>query len=190
MLACARAKSDALGAPATWIQSDILETPHQLDGTADLVYTGRGALCWMLDLEAWARVVARLLKPGGRVYIFEGHPLTWVWSETADRHVLHEQLGDYFMTDILSSDDWPETYVGPLDDPRRQSKHERQWTLGQIVTALANADLRVLALEEHPDTFWDHLPRIPSEVQRRLPNTFSLLATADPPPTPDSLTGP
>src|SRR6266511_2304930 len=36
MLACAKAKSDALGAPATWIHSDILDTPHELDESADL----------------------------------------------------------------------------------------------------------------------------------------------------------
>lgn len=75
MIASARRKSQRLAAPATWYCCDILATPHTLDGTADLVYTGRGALCWMMDVGAWARVVARLLKPGGRLYLFEGHPL-------------------------------------------------------------------------------------------------------------------
>src|SRR5205085_10557739 len=83
MLACARAKSAALGSPAQWVQCDVLDTPHTLDGSADLVYTGRGALCWMMDLPAWAGVVARLLKPGGRLYVFEGHPLAWVWDPKA-----------------------------------------------------------------------------------------------------------
>src|SRR5205814_5886985 len=61
MIGVAKQKSDALGAPATWVHSDVLSTPSSLDGTADLVYTGRGALCWMMDINAWARVVARLL---------------------------------------------------------------------------------------------------------------------------------
>jgi ubiquinone/menaquinone biosynthesis C-methylase UbiE len=63
MIACARAKSDQLGAPATWYCCDILDTPSHLNQTADLVYTGRGALNWIMDIEAWATVVARLLKP-------------------------------------------------------------------------------------------------------------------------------
>src|SRR5436305_11652562 len=80
---CARQKAAALGAPAHWYCCDILETPPALDGTADLVYTGRGALYWLMDLEAWARVVARLLAPGGRLYVFEGHPLAWIFDVAA-----------------------------------------------------------------------------------------------------------
>ena len=57
MIEVARRKSEALAAPAAWHCCDILETPAELDGTADLVYTGRGALLWMMDLPAWARVV-------------------------------------------------------------------------------------------------------------------------------------
>src|SRR5690348_3078654 len=83
MIDCARQKSAALGAPADWYCCDVLETPHALDGTADLVYTGRGALYWLMDLEAWARVVARLLAPGGRLYVFEGHPLSWIFDVAA-----------------------------------------------------------------------------------------------------------
>ncbi|RYG63494.1 class I SAM-dependent methyltransferase, partial [bacterium] len=85
MIALAREKSDALGARARWIRADVLDAPHDLDGTADLVHTGRGALPWMMDLDAWARVVARLLRPGGRVHLLEGHPLDSLWREDAER---------------------------------------------------------------------------------------------------------
>src|SRR5690349_2257087 len=45
-IANAERKSDALGMPARWIRADLLDTPAELDGTADLVYTGKGALNW------------------------------------------------------------------------------------------------------------------------------------------------
>ena len=61
MLDLARRLTAATGAPATWIEADVLEPPHDLDGTADLVYTGRGSLIWLHDLDAWAAVVGRLL---------------------------------------------------------------------------------------------------------------------------------
>src|SRR5947209_6550204 len=38
MIACARQKSAALNAPAHWHCCDVLETPRELDGTADPVY--------------------------------------------------------------------------------------------------------------------------------------------------------
>lgn len=72
----ARRISAALNAPAEWHRCDLLDTPHALDGAADLVYTGRGALNWLQELDGWAAVVARLLKPGGYVSVFDGHPFT------------------------------------------------------------------------------------------------------------------
>ena len=35
----------------------------------DIVYTGRGALCWLPDIPAWAKIVAGLVKPGGFLYL-------------------------------------------------------------------------------------------------------------------------
>jgi SAM-dependent methyltransferase len=70
-IANARRLSQALRAPATWYRCDLLETPHALDGCADLVYTGRGALCWLHDLDRWAAVIFRLLKAGGILHLFE-----------------------------------------------------------------------------------------------------------------------
>ncbi len=70
MLELAARLTEATGAPATWVLSDVLATPQEFDGTADLVYTGRGSLIWLQDLDAWAAVVARLLSPSGRFVLF------------------------------------------------------------------------------------------------------------------------
>ena len=65
MLDLAARLAAATGAPARWVEADVLDTPHDLDGTGDLVYTGRGAILWLQDLDAWAAVLRRLLAPGG-----------------------------------------------------------------------------------------------------------------------------
>lgn len=175
MIACARRKSEALGAPALWHCGDVLETPSSFDGTADLVYTGRGALCWILDREAWAAVVARLLKPGGRLYVFDGHPLSWVWDMAADTLRLDPAYGDYFQETIQSDQGWG-YWLGDLSvpDARQARKYERQHTLGDLVTTLARTGLRLEALKEHPDLYWDQFPHLPAGTVARLPHTFSL----------------
>jgi len=181
MIACARAKSERLGAPASWYCCDILDTPESLDGTADLVYTGRGALNWIMDIEAWARVVARLLKPnGGRLYVFEGHPLDWVWDLAASEIKLNPDphFGNYFSEDIDMSQGWPVQYLPAESVPaaeKQSAKYERQWTLGQIMNALIKAGLRLERFEEHPDQYWEQFPNLPNELASRLPHTFSLL---------------
>ena len=83
-IANARRISAALAAPATWYRCDVLDTPHELDGTADLVYTGRGALCWLHDLNGWAAVIARLLKPGGLFHVFDDHPVNWLFEQDTE----------------------------------------------------------------------------------------------------------
>jgi SAM-dependent methyltransferase len=177
MIDCARRKSEALGAPATWYRCDVLDTPAELDGTADLVYTGRGALNWIMDIDAWARVPARLLKPGGRLYIFEGHPIMWIWDPEATELKLDPEFGDYFDRQVHRGQGWPDQYIGELDRPREELalKCERQWTLGDVVNACVSAGLRVERLEEHPDSYWDELPNVPPDILRRIPNTYSLL---------------
>src|SRR3954465_8898451 len=73
MLDLARRLTAATGAPATRIEADVLDTPHDLDGAADLLYTGRGAILWLQDLDAWAAVLRRLLADRGRLVIFAAH---------------------------------------------------------------------------------------------------------------------
>lgn len=177
MIACAERKSDALGAPAQWFACDVLDTPSELDGTADLVYTGRGALCWIMDYDSWASTVARLLKPGGRLYIYEGHPMTWLWDQGADHLRLDPEYGDYFFKEVLSTDDWPETYIteDDVDNAPQPPKHEVHRNVGQLINPVIAAGLRLVQVEEHPDEFYDSFPQMPKEIKSKLPHTISLL---------------
>ena len=177
MIAVARAKSDALNAPASWFCCDILDTPHELDGTADLVYTGRGALNWLHDMDGWAAVVSRILAPGGRLYVFDSHPLTWIWDQAASELSLDPVEGNYFQATTYEGQGWSPAYVGELSKPKEQlsKKYESQKTFGQILNPLITAGLRLEKIEEHPDTFWDQFPHLPDAVKSKLPNTFSLL---------------
>jgi ubiquinone/menaquinone biosynthesis C-methylase UbiE len=91
MIRQAQRKASALGRSATFVCADVLDVPARFDGSADIVYTGKGALPWIMDLTAWAKVVARLLRPGGRVFIFEGRALGaggWLAGTSPGRWVL------------------------------------------------------------------------------------------------------
>lgn len=176
MIDVARRKAQALGVPATFFVCDTLEMPHALDGTADLVYTGRGALPWMMDINTWASVTERLLKPGGKLYVFEGHPLDWVWDMEASEYRLDPVRGDYF-SEQLTDLRWPNPMLAGMNesDAARPKAREHQWTLGAVVNALVATGLRLEHFEEHPDLYWDQFPFLPGDLARRLPHTFSLL---------------
>lgn len=177
MLALAQQKSDRLAAPARWVQADILATPHELDETADLVYTGKGALPWMMDLAAWAQVVVRLLKPGGWFYLLEGHPLNWVWEPAASEFRLRTDGGTYFANDPRVNRTFPAAVVTRVrpDDAAAPQAVEHQWTLAQVITALINAGLSLHRFDEYPMHFWPEFDAIPAADHERLPHTFALL---------------
>jgi SAM-dependent methyltransferase len=174
-IANARQISAALGAPAAWYRCDVLDTPHELDGTADLVYTGRGALGWLHDLDGWASVIARLLMPGGIVSVFDDHPVTWLFEPETETLVATGY--DYFAHSD-SSRGWPSTYIGDLDVPVAEQalKYERLWPVSTVFGALRAAGLVVEHFGEHREEYWDGFPKLGPELKARIPMTFSMIA--------------
>jgi hypothetical protein len=160
------------------MHADILDLPAELDGRAQLVYTGKGALPWVADLGRWAGGVARLLRPGGRFYVYDGHPLNWLWDVTARTHRLSKDGRGYFDQSPRANRDFPAVAVERYTPAGELAPKawEYQWTIGQVVTALCEAGLLIDRLEEYPDQFWPQLRRISAAELARFPHSFSVLA--------------
>jgi RimJ/RimL family protein N-acetyltransferase/SAM-dependent methyltransferase len=175
MLELARRLTQATGAPATWVLADVLDTPHELDGTADLVYTGRGSLLWLQDLDAWAAVVARLLAPRGRFVLFEGHPVEWLFDADEEGHWVATDY-DYFAGPEASRG-WAPEYIDRLSVPDAEQhwKFARAWTLGEVITALLGANLRLEQVAEHPVDWWGGHRDVRPGERSRIPLSFSVV---------------
>ena len=174
MIELARRLTAATGAPAHWILADVLETPADLDGTGDLVYTGRGSIIWLQDLDAWAAVIARLLSPTGRFVLFEGHPAEWLFDADENGQWIATDY-DYF-GGAEASKGWAPEYIDRLSIPEADQswKFARAWTLGEIITALLSADLRLEAVAEHPIDWWGGHGDVRPEERGRIPLSFSV----------------
>jgi SAM-dependent methyltransferase len=172
----AKATSDALNAPATWYCCDVLDIPAELDGCADLVYTGRGAINWLQDLTSWGQVIARLLKPGGVMHIFDGHPAMWLFEPDAER--LEVARGTNYFEHSERNQGWGAEYIGDLGKPTDQltHKYERLWTLADVFTALTKAGLVVDLFQEHSEDYWNSMPNLNEDEQRLIPRTFAMQA--------------
>jgi len=176
MLALAARLTAATGAPARWIEADVLDTPHDLDGTADLVYTGRGAIIWLHDLDAWAAVIARLLAPAGRLVIFDGHPAEWLFD--ADEHGRLDATDYDYFGGVEASKGWAPEYIDRLSiaEDHQSWKFARAWTLGEIVTALTGAGLNLERLVEYPVDWWAGHRDLRPEDRGRIPLSFGIVA--------------
>ncbi len=175
MLDLARRLTEATGAPASWVLADVLETPSDLDGTADLLYTGRGSLLWIQDLDLWASVVRRLIAPDGRFVLFEGHPAEWLFDVDDDGRWIATDY-DYFAGPEASRG-WAPEYIDRLSiaDEDQAWKFARAWTLGEIITALLRAGVRLDSVAEYPLDWWGGHSDVRPEERGRIPLSFSIV---------------
>lgn len=171
----ARRIAAALGAPAEFVRCDVLDIPERFNGTADLVYTGRGALNWLHDLDAWADVIARLLRPGGVVSVFDGHPLSWLFDNEASTLV---PTGARYLGFAEMSKGWPAEYIGDLGlaEDELAPMEERAWPPSAVFAALHGAGLVVENFGEHEQGYWSEFPNLDDDLRATLPLTYSFVA--------------
>jgi len=123
--------------------------------TFDLVYTGIGALCWLPDIARWARVVAGLLRPGGRLFVREGHPMLRALDEHSKP--LTPRYSYFNRPEPLIFDD-AGTYVDT--DATFTSTHSHEWNhgIGEVITAVLGQGLRLTEFVEHDSVPWEAIP--------------------------------
>ena len=174
------------GVEIDYVVADVDDAPDVLDRERfDLVYTGIGALCWLPDVRQWAAVVDALLRPGGRLFIREGHPVLWAMSDPRDDDLLVMEF-PYFEVEGGTRFVEPKTYVdhdGELAQPIIVSYNHG---IGEIVTALLDLGFTITAFEEHRSVPWNALGDVMIEGDdgefslrsggERLPLTYTLQA--------------
>ena len=185
-LAQARDLAQRTGADARFVESELYGATSVLEPASfDLVYTGIGALCWLPSIRRWAGVVAGLLKPGGRLFIRDGHPMLMTMEDSRDDGLLVVDF-PYFERPEPQVWDQEGTYVRTDAVFTHNVTHEWSHGLGEIVTALLDEGLAVTGLTEHDSVPWDALPGQMEQVGGgeyrladrpwRLPHTYTLQA--------------
>lgn len=135
--------------------ANVYDAAEALGGARfDVVYTGKGALVWLPDLDRWAAVVAELLRPGGELYLVEFHPLLEALADDQpDGRLVIEH--DYLPGRESRRWDCEHTYT----DGAALTEHtvSYQWAhgLGAVVNAVQAAGLRLVSLVEHDVLPWN-----------------------------------
>ncbi|MER7150254.1 class I SAM-dependent methyltransferase [Streptomyces lydicus] len=167
---------------AAFVAADVYDAAEAVpDDAYDIVYTGIGALNWLPDLERWADTAASLVAPGGFLYLAEFHPLC---------DALDDETGSRIVHDYFSRDAWVDEVPGSYTDFDAQTVNNRsvewQHPIGEVVSALAGAGLRLEFLHEHDMTMFqrfgalrradDGFYRFPGD-RPRVPLMYSLRAS-------------
>lgn len=200
----ARLIADRCGVDIDYVEADVYSAPDALRGRRfDLVYTGIGALCWLPDIRRWADTVAALLRPGGRLFVRDAHPVlnallpVTVGQAQPDADQQPWLTGVGSLTPALELPYWERaepvvwrdeiSYAGTATVASPESV-EWNHSLSEIVMAVLDAGLTLELLTEHDSVPWDAVPGMMSEdgqgefrlTQRpeRLPASFTLVARA------------
>lgn len=152
----------------------------------DIVYTGRGAICWLPDIDEWASICSKLVKEGGFLYLEESTPMfNSLEPMEFGNHSLFGVKYDLFNTEPVS-EMGQGSYADP-DLPGIRTIHTWEYTYGSIINALVGNGFRIDFLNErdeiffnpHPEKFVESRPNYWTfkDGEMKFPASFTLKAT-------------
>jgi SAM-dependent methyltransferase len=174
----ARQLNDDLNLDAQFNCCDLYSLPEHLDEEFDIVFTSYGTIGWLPDLEKWAKIIDRYLKPGGKFIMVDFHPFVWTFDDD-----MQKISYDYFKTDEII-----EITEGTYADRNAPIKTETvSWnhSLDEILGSLLEQKLNLLHFGEYdysPYTCFSNLmEREPGKfvfkhIPYRIPMMYSIVA--------------
>lgn len=157
-IARARALAEETGLGATFERAEVLGWMEATEHRFDVAFLSYGALSWVSDLSRWAAGVHRILRPGGRLVLVEFHPVAYLFDEgftlrypysTHGQPIVEASgIGDYIAEagGALSPEGFRPTSE-PFVNP--EPSHFFAWGLGDLVSAVLGAGLRLEHLHEY-----------------------------------------
>jgi SAM-dependent methyltransferase len=132
------------GVACSFVRSDVYDIADHYSASFDLVYITVGALGWMPDLPPFLHMAARLLAPGGWLFVHEMHPILDMYDPLSKTPTV--PVHSYFRTEP-----YVETagldYVGgtDYDGPPQYWFHH---SVGSILNGAIAAGFRLNSFDE------------------------------------------
>ena len=186
------------GIPATFVRSDVFDYLEHTGAGSErfaLCFSSYGTLMWLSNLEHWARGIASVLEPGGRLVVLDFHPFSLLFDAkwVRDRPYFSEGkpfsetsgIGDYVERAKENLVPWGYE-EGVKDFKNPHPSHEFGWNVGDILTAVIKSGLVLETFREYPyvngDAPYDAMKDLPGrrkttpEGMPNLPLMFGLTA--------------
>jgi ubiquinone/menaquinone biosynthesis C-methylase UbiE len=182
-IAIARELSARMGLQAEFIEANVLDLQNTITRKYDIVYTSKGVITWISNIEKWAKTISTLLKKNGIFYMLESHPVLYMFIDTKEGD-LQIRYPYFHQSEPMHFDDDHPDYSDSSYIPVNKT-YEWIWSLSDIVNALIRNGLIIESLNEYDRSFYPALPGmiktgdnwwILMDYEGMLPLTFSLRA--------------
>jgi len=153
----ARQLSRDSGIQASYVRADIYDFFATASERYDNIFSSYGVLCWLSDLAAWGRGIARLLNPGGRFILVDFHPALMMFDRDwrlkhnymgGLAYELESGVGDYVAWTGATAE--IDSLLPGICDFRNPCPGvEFQWGIAEVASALIDAGLRLSNIAEY-----------------------------------------
>lgn len=164
---------------AKFICCDVYDLPNHLNEKFDVVFTSYGTIGWLPDLDKWAKIISRFLKPNGQFVFVEFHPVVWMFDDNFDKISYR-----YFNSGAII-----ETENGTYADKKADiTQSYVMWNhgLSEVINSLISNGLEINALDEFDyspyNCFQNTLEFEPNKfriehLNNKIPMVYSVIAT-------------
>lgn len=167
---------------AEFVHSNVYDVKDHLSEPFDIVYTSRGVLCWLKDLDEWAEIISSCLKPGGMFYLMDTHPVLYSMIDLKGRTPVYGEYTYFHRNEPIKEE------PGTVDYADKNfitsiPTYEWSWSLSDILSALLKAGLQLRSFKEYKKLFYKMFDSMVqnqpgwwelSELKEHIPLTFSL----------------
>ena len=123
-----------------FICSEVYEL--NLDNKFDIVFSSYGVIGWLPDMNRWANIISKHLKPGGKFIFVEFHPIVWMFDKNFERIAYNYSKDEEIVEEEKG------TYADKNADVNLTTITWNH-SLSEVITSLINAGLEISHFEEH-----------------------------------------
>ncbi len=174
-LVLARQLANAGGLNCQFVESNAYEIPCEFDKQFNVCVITIGVFGWMPEIDGFFRVVARLMKPGGRLLVYEEHPIMNMFEPRAANPMV--PANSYFQEEPFEEDGLI-LYDG--SDPGTAGKH--YWfvhPLANVLNACIQSGIRIDSYDEYPHNISSAEFDVYGEQDCNLPMSYILTGTLE-----------
>lgn len=166
-------------AKAKFICCNIYDLPNHLNEEFDLIFTSYGTIVWLPDLNEWASIISKFLKPGGQLVFVDFHPVVWMF----DDDFTHIKYNYFNNGEIVETDEG--TYTDGENQPKLESITWNH-SLSETTNALINSGLTIKSFNEYdysPYDCFNNTVKIEERkyrikgIDEKMPMVFSIVAS-------------
>jgi ubiquinone/menaquinone biosynthesis C-methylase UbiE len=170
--------AEQLGLDTKFICCDVYSLPNVLNEQFDIVFTSYGTIGWLPDVDKWALVVSKFLKPGGRFVFAEFHPVVWMFDNDFTKVTYN-----YFKDDAIIEEETG-TYAEKGADTRSETINWNH-SIAEVLSGLLKHGLTIEKFNEYdysPYNCFSHLEEFApgkfrvKHLGNNIPMVYSILA--------------